>query len=425
MSTVCLLRSELNLRSGICVAIIKTKQHQRCTLNCKQLCLFSIRAFVLNCPLSGRHTSGGSDPSGRLPARPGMHWSILGSVWVNLAFTDTLQWAGCKLRSHSGAFGSNTSFHKPSSRGQLYGTKSLADVMRAERGKGGSEKIWVKAQSTLCDAYHNSGQRRSWINWARWCFIYLFILIFFTANGPPLSAGTELELKRFTRVWMVTDIGWIFWWMQNRAVVDAASSCKRYSLAQSIPSQGLIGQVERPDVTPNPHRSSGSLCAPQPPPLEDLKALQGSLGTSPPLFVPSSTGPSHDVIAFLKGFKLANYNKPFLSKQPPLKEIFLCCTLGLSTFLSVPEPPNPNRTWSHTNGLFFCFDFSPPECVSSLLFFIPIVGNNGDIYMPDLWTLSYATNVFTQRAAHQLANWSELWELWLPHFHVIFGKIKH
>lgn len=43
---------------------------------------------------------------------------------------------------------------------------------------------------------------------------------------------------------------------------------QRAGLARSIPSQGLIGQVERPDVTPNPSLPpcrSGSLCAPHPP----------------------------------------------------------------------------------------------------------------------------------------------------------------
>lgn len=66
---------------------------------------------------------------------------------------------------------------------------------------------------------------------------------------------------------------------------------QRAGLARSIPSQGLIGQVERPDVTPNPPSVAPAPCAP-PTPLKDLKALQGSLGTSPPLFVPSSTGPA-------------------------------------------------------------------------------------------------------------------------------------
>lgn len=63
------------------------------------------------------------------------------------------------------------------------------------------------------------------------------------------------------------DMGWIFRWMRNRAVsavLEAAPSCsadRPADLARSIPSQGLIGQVGRPDVTPNP---------PHPPPAPSL-----------------------------------------------------------------------------------------------------------------------------------------------------------
>lgn len=127
-----------------------------------------------------------------------------------------------------------------------------------------------------------------------------------------------------------------------------------------FPLRVLIGQVERPDVTPNP--SAPVTLAPC---VNELKALQGSLGTSPPLFVASTTGPSHDV---MKGFKLANYNKPFLSKQPPLKEIFLCCTLGYPHSCRFLNLPNQTQRGLTLPG-FFCFDFFPPEYVSSLLFF--------------------------------------------------------
>lgn len=108
-------------------------------------------------------------------------------------------------------------------------------------------------------------------------------------------------------------------------------------------------------------------------PLKDLNALQGSLGTSPPLFVPSSTGPSHDVIAFfLKGFKLANYNKPFLSKQPPLKEIFLCCTLGYPhscRFLNLPIQTHRGLTLPGFFSFFLFWLFPPWICFLFPFFF--------------------------------------------------------
>lgn len=60
---------------------------------------------------------------------------------------------------------------------------------------------------------------------------------------------------------------------------------QRAGLARSIPSQGLIGQVERPDVTPNPPlRRSGSLCAPHPP--ERPESSPGFPGYKPSFVCP-------------------------------------------------------------------------------------------------------------------------------------------
>lgn len=60
---------------------------------------------------------------------------------------------------------------------------------------------------------------------------------------------------------------------------------QRAGLARSIPSQGLIGQVERPDVTPNPPPPSLRLPV-RPPPPERPESSPGFPGYKPSFVCP-------------------------------------------------------------------------------------------------------------------------------------------
>ena len=122
-----------------------------------------------------------------------------------------------------------------------------------------------------------------------------------------------------------------------------------------------LGQVKRPDVTSNPLVL---------PPSESPRNAHSSLGFSgyrPSFVCPLQHQAQPWCHGYLKGFNWPTIITHSFKKQPPLEEIFLCCSLGLSAFLPVPEPPNPNRTWSHTAGVFF-LTFFPPESISSPLF---------------------------------------------------------
>lgn len=135
-----------------------------------------------------------------------------------------------------------------------------------------------------------------------------------------------------------------------------------------FPLRVWLGQVKRPDVTSNPLVL---------PPSESPRNPQSSLGFSgykPSFVCPLQHQAQPWCHGYLKGFNWPTIITHSFKKQPPLEEIFLCCSLGLSTFLPIPEPPNPNRTWSHTAGVFFFFF---PESISSLLF-----GNSGEQWCP-------------------------------------------
>lgn len=100
-------------------------------------------------------------------------------------------------------------------------------------------------------------------------------------------------------------------------------------------------------------------------------------------------------MAIWRGFNWPTIITHSFKKQPPLEEIFLCCSLGLSTFLPVPEPPNPNRTWSHTAGVFFFFSSSSfsPSWIYFLSNFLAFLANNGALYTCVLLKLSLASIV--------------------------------
>lgn len=135
------------------------------------------------------------------------------------------------------------------------------------------------------------------------------------------------------------------------------SAASRWTFLDAVwhtwfPLRVWLGQVKRPDVTSNPLAL---------PPSESPRNPQRALGFSG--YKPSFVCPlQHQAQPWCHGY-LKRFNWPTIithsfKKQPPLEEIFLCCSLGLSTFLPVPEPPNPNRTWSHTAGVFFLTLFS-------------------------------------------------------------------
>lgn len=158
-----------------------------------------------------------------------------------------------------------------------------------------------------------------------------------------------------------------------------------------FPRRVWLGQVKRPDVTSNPLVL---------PPSESPRNPQSSLGFSgykPSFVCPLQHQAQPWCHGYLKGFNWPTIITHSFKKQPPLEEIFLCCSLGLSTFLPVPEPPNPNRTWSHTAGVFFLtFFFFFFSWIYFLSTFLAILGNNGTLYMSVLLKLSLATIVFTQ-----------------------------
>lgn len=154
-------------------------------------------------------------------------------------------------------------------------------------------------------------------------------------------------------------------------------------------------------------RHSSSLCAP---PLKDLKALQGSLGTSPPLFVPSSTGPSHDVMGFFwRGLNWPTIISHSFQNSLHWKKYFSVAHLVIHIPVGSWTSQSKHNVVSHYRAFtpfFFCFDFFPPEYVSSLLFFCQLWETMAPfICLTCELCPTPQTSVFTQRAAHQLANW--------------------
>lgn len=155
-----------------------------------------------------------------------------------------------------------------------------------------------------------------------------------------------------------------------------------------FPLRVWLGQVKRPDVTSNP------LVLPPSTSPRNPQSSRGFSGYKPSFVCPLQHQAQPWCHGYLKGFNWPTIITHSFKKQPPLEEIFLCCSLGLSTFLPVPEPPNPNTTWSHTAGVFFLTFFFFLNLFP--LYFLAILGNNGALYTSVLLKLSLATIVFTQ-----------------------------
>lgn len=134
-----------------------------------------------------------------------------------------------------------------------------------------------------------------------------------------------------------------------------------------FPRRVWLGQVKSPDVTSNP------LVLPPSESPRNPQSSPGFSGYKPSFVCPLQHQAQPWCHGYLKGFNWPTIITHSFKKQPPLEEIFLCCSLGLSAFLPVPEPPNPNRTWSHTAGVFFLTLFFFPLNLFPL-YFLAILG---------------------------------------------------